>query len=109
MELFANLPKDIKNIVLSFDGNIKYRRGEYVNQINKDDYRYDIIKRIPQKQIHPDIDIPSYVSLKITHFKSLFYNVTIFEDSVMFTLQTLFYVAPLTGVSFLNFEVTTKY
>ena len=107
MELFANLQKDIKNIVLSFDGNIKYRRGEYVNQIHKYDDRYGYLAYIPKRTIQEGV--PSFVSLKITQFKSFFYNVTINDDSVVFILQTLFYVSPQTGVSFLNDEVTAKY
>ena len=107
MELFANLPKDNKNIILSYDGNIKYRRGEYVNQIHKDDNRYHYLSYIPKRQIQEDV--PSYVSLKITNFKSLFYTVIITEDTVVFSLQTLFYISQLTGVSFLKNEVTIKY
>jgi len=31
--LFQHLPRDIVHIILSFDGTIKYRKGEYVNQL----------------------------------------------------------------------------
>jgi hypothetical protein len=107
MELFANLPRDIKNIILSYDGNIKYRRGEYVNQIHKDDNRYHYLSYIPKRQIQEYV--PSYVSLKITNFKFLFYTVIITEDTVVFSLQTLFHMGQLTGVSFLKSELTIKY
>ena len=45
--MYARLPKDIVHIILSFDGSIKYRNGEYVNQIPKSDKRYQLFDRTP--------------------------------------------------------------
>ena len=109
MELFANLPNEIKNVILSFDGRIRYRRGEYVNQIHCDDDRYRCLAKIPPRTVPRDADEPSYVSMKITCFKFLMYHVITKEDSVVYILQTLFYMNSRFGVSFLNHEVTTKY
>ena len=39
-------PQDILNLILEFDGRIKYRKGEYVNCISKNDYRYNILKQL---------------------------------------------------------------
>ena len=107
MDLFAYLPKDIKNIILDFDGNIKYRRGVYMNQIPKEDDRYNLLQYIPTKNIQPDVT-PS-VSLRLTKFKSFMYEIVIDENenTVTYMLQTLLYVSPLTGVSFLKNEKTT--
>jgi len=41
-----NLPTDILNVILEFDGRIKYRKGEYVNCISKNDYRYNILSKL---------------------------------------------------------------
>ena len=39
------ISKDILNIILEYDGQIKYRKGVYVNIIiKKNDYRYNLIK-----------------------------------------------------------------
>jgi len=109
MDLFAYLPRDIKNIILDFDGNIKYRRGVYMNQIHKDDDRYTQLQYIPQKNIHEDKDVAPFVSLKITRFKSFMYEIIIDENenTVTYMLQTMMYVSQLTGVSFLKNEKIT--
>ena len=44
--LWNSLSMEIVGIILSYDGRIKYRNGEYVNQINKYDHRYDLLMQI---------------------------------------------------------------
>ena len=109
LDLFACLPKDVKNIILSFDGNIKYRRGVYMDQIHKEDERYSQLECIPKKSIHPDADVAPFVSLRLTRFKSFMYEIVIDENenTVTYMLQTLMYVSPLTGISFLKNEKRT--
>ena len=45
------VPKDIVNIILQYDGRIKYKNGEYINIIHKNDERYNIIKPIINKKL----------------------------------------------------------
>lgn len=44
------LPKDIVNIILEYDGQIRYTKGEYINIIHKIDKRYYIIRPIIKKK-----------------------------------------------------------
>ena len=38
------IPKEILNIILDYDGRIKYKQGKYVNILHKYDIRYSIIR-----------------------------------------------------------------
>jgi len=40
------IPKEIINIILEYDGRIKYRKGKYINIIDKKDCRYNIIQPV---------------------------------------------------------------
>lgn len=47
---YPYIPKELVNIILEYDGRIKYRKGEYINIIHKDDFRYDIIQPVINKK-----------------------------------------------------------
>ena len=48
---FQYIPKDALNIILEYYGRIKYKNGEYVNVLHKEDYRYNIIKPFITKKM----------------------------------------------------------
>jgi hypothetical protein len=50
MKIF-NIPDELINLILEYDGRIKYRKNEYVNIIHKHDTRYNIIEPILTKKI----------------------------------------------------------
>ena len=37
------IPKELLDVILEYDGRIKYKNGKYVNIIHKNDERYNII------------------------------------------------------------------
>jgi hypothetical protein len=46
-----NIPTDLLNIILEYDGRIKYKNGKYINIIYKNDERYNIINSIIKKKL----------------------------------------------------------
>jgi len=45
--LSDRLPLELIHRILEYDGRIKYRHGKYMNQIDPDDYRYHLLRKIP--------------------------------------------------------------
>jgi len=50
--IFHYIPKELLNIILEYDGRIKYKKGKYINIIHKLDYRYNIIEPLISKKIN---------------------------------------------------------
>ena len=48
---YRQLPKEIINIILEYDGRIRYRNGKYIEQINNEDKIYECIKEKIQKDV----------------------------------------------------------
>lgn len=46
------IPNELLDIIFSYDGRIKYRKGEFVNVISSNDIRFAIINPIIEKKIH---------------------------------------------------------
>ena len=46
MEIFVTLPKEIINIILSFDKHFRFHRGIPISIIPKDDSRYTLLKSV---------------------------------------------------------------
>ena len=72
--IFETLPSELKNIILDYDGHIKYKYKiknsidyhKYVNVIHKHDIRYSIITPVINKK--KDIMMNTYISPVDTGF-----------------------------------------
>jgi len=45
------IPQELVNIILEYDGRIKYQKGKYINVIHKLDYRYNIIEPLISEKV----------------------------------------------------------
>jgi len=48
---FSYIPEDLLHIILDYDGRIKYKNGNYVNIIHKNDERYNTIEPLVSKKM----------------------------------------------------------
>jgi hypothetical protein len=51
MQITKCIPSEVLDVILEYDGRIKYKNGKYVNIIHKNDERYDIITPVMSKKI----------------------------------------------------------
>lgn len=85
MNIFTALPKEIIDNILCYTGIIKERNGKYMTQIDKNDYRYKILKTIVRNiricsDTYAYIVINNYFRIDISTWSDLdivFYNYNI--------------------------------
>lgn len=52
LQLWKEIPNEILQLILQFDGRIKKRNGVYMNQILINDGRYKLLSSIPKKEFY---------------------------------------------------------
>jgi len=86
LEKFRYLPDELISTIVNYTDVIVYRRGKYINRLNKDDNRYHLVNSIPQPLL-----IDRYkVLLRLTDMncKGYFLNYDISEN--LLTLNVKF-------------------
>ena len=48
IEKFKSLPDELIHIIINYTNALVYRHGKYINRLNKDDKRYNLINKIPR-------------------------------------------------------------
>ena len=89
-----SLPLEIVHRILEYDGRIKYRHGKYMNQIPKDDERYQILLTVPQILSYPN-NIQSGYYLLISDNRN---RNRIFCDKTKASYGALFYYGERTSL-----------
>jgi hypothetical protein len=54
IDIFRKLPDDLQRTILSYDGRFKYRNGQWIDQIPKNDYRYNVIASVNRTMVNRD-------------------------------------------------------
>jgi hypothetical protein len=75
---YNQLSKEIINIILEYDGRIRYRNGKYINQINKEDKIYNCIK----EKIKKDLLLVKSINYNIER-SNYYYNYAILNNIPM--------------------------
>ena len=52
MKDFEKLPMELIDIILNYNGSIKLRNGVYINQIPRNDTRYELLKQLPTDAVN---------------------------------------------------------
>ena len=75
--MFGNLPSELIENVLSYDGSWKIRNGIYMRQIPKDDSRFGLFENIPKPRIKKT---PNCVYIAVDFEKKLFFENLAYND-----------------------------
>jgi hypothetical protein len=84
------LPFDILNIILQYDGRIKYlhKKRRYIDVISKYDYRYNII----EKKINNQINLIKSLNIGnngFNYYIHIYYKNDIFVKGLMFSKKMI--------------------
>lgn len=74
--IFKNLPNEIIHIILQYDGKIKYRFGMYIDQLNTDIIKYNLLR----EHLINNSCIMNKVQLHIKYFTNIDYINSTFKN-----------------------------
>ena len=78
--LIKKLPNELKDLIIQYDGSIKFRNGVYMNQIDKKDDRYQLLRSMSRKEFY-ETTLNSYTPVNETF---MFNNKFLRETFVFF-------------------------
>ena len=86
-KLIPNLPFDILNLILQYDGRIKFlhKKKIYVNIISKNDYRYNIL----ETKIKEKIYLINTFNSGLNYYIDIYYKNDIIWKGLIFSKKIL--------------------
>ena len=86
-----NLPFDVLNIILQYDGRIKYLHKQriYVNIIHKNDYRYNILETKMKKKINVINNFKDIRDNELKYYIDIYYKNDIMTKGLIFCKKIL--------------------
>ena len=86
----SNLPFDVLNLILEYDGRIKFLHKEriFVNIISKNDYRYNILETKINRQINL-INTFNIRNNGLNYYIDIYYKNDIIANGLMFSKKLL--------------------
>ena len=86
-----NLPFDVLNIILQYDGRIKYLHKQriYVNIIHKNDYRYNMLETKIKKKINVINNFKDIRDNELKYYIDIYYKNDIITKGLIFCKKIL--------------------
>lgn len=78
LKKYKNLPNDMIFEILSFDDRFILRRGKLMNRIPKNDKRYKLLSKIPQKKYN-SYNNTNYVTIYINEKKIILFIIMVIQ------------------------------
>jgi len=48
LDKFGSLPEELVHVIVNYTDIIVYRHGKFINRLNKNDHRYNLVNNIPR-------------------------------------------------------------
>lgn len=77
--MFSRLPDVLIQIIISYSDTIQFRNGKYIDRIDNNDFRYDLLRNIPSKERRTDSG-DYFVKLYIDTHQYFYLSSIIFEN-----------------------------
>jgi len=85
---FRYLPDELISTIVNYTDVIVYRRGKYINRLNKDDNRYHLVNRIPQPLFTNRYRV--LLRLEDTNYKGYFLNYDTSENLITLNVKFVY-------------------
>ena len=102
-----HIPNDIVKLLLQFDGRIKYRNGQYVDSIDRNDERYVMLDKVTKKKIEIyQSEIEDHIEDESINYDNFIHNV--FFENLPNIALTYLYISYSSGESRFYFRFGKK-